>query len=95
MGSVTSMERMFSSAGRNATTWSVGDLSGWDTSSVTNMSRMFNSAGRNATTWDIGNLNYVDEDHKGWDVSKVTNHSYFVVWSQANIDTSKLPWQSD
>ena len=59
------------------------------------MAGMFKDAGRVATVWDIGNLNYVDEEHKGWDVSKVTLHTNFVSWGQSNIDTSKLPWQSN
>lgn len=92
---VTTMYEMFYLAGPDATTWTVGDLSGWDVSSVTSMADMFNYTGQNANTWDIGNLNYVDEEHKGWDVSNVVSHSDFVNWNQANIDTSKLPWQSD
>ena len=32
---------MFDEAGRYATTWTIGDLSGWDTSNVTNMLGMF------------------------------------------------------
>ena len=63
---VTDMHGMFQSAGRNATTWSIGDLSSWDTSKVTNMSGMFQSAGFNATTWSIGDLS-------SWDTSKVTD----------------------
>ena len=94
-GNITTMHEMFFGAGQNATVWSVGDLSGWDTRNVVDMSSMFRYAGENAVTWDIGNLNYIDESHKGWDVGNVTNHSNFVNWNQANIDTSKLPWQSN
>ena len=94
-GNVTTMSNMFSGSGKSAATWSVGDLSGWNTGKVTNMAGMFKDAGRVATVWDIGNLNYVDEEHKGWDVSKVTLHTNFVSWGQSNIDTSKLPWQSN
>ncbi len=95
VGNVQTMDSAFRDAGYKATTWNVGNLSGWNTSNVTDMSYMFKNAGYNATAWDIGNLNYVDEEHKGWDVSKVTKHSDFVVWNQSNIDTSKLPWQSN
>ena len=60
---------MFHSAGSNATTFDIGDISNWDTSSVTNMSQMFLSTGKNATTWRIGDLS-------GWDTSNVTTMSY-------------------
>ena len=48
---------MFSYAGYSATTWNIGNLSGWNTSNVTNMSRMFFYAGYDASTWNsIGTL---------------------------------------
>jgi hypothetical protein len=48
---------MFYCAGKDATTWNIGDLSNWDTSKVASMSYMFYQAGRNATTWSsIGTL---------------------------------------
>ena len=94
-GNVINMSSMFENTGRSATTWNIGDLSSWDTSNVKGMSYMFYFAGYNATTWDIRNLKYAGGEHKGWNVSKVTNHSSFVNWDQANIDTSKLPWQSN
>ena len=59
---------MFQGAGRNATTWSIGDLSGWDTSNVTDMINMFDFAGYNATTWNIGDIG-------GWDTGNVTRMS--------------------
>jgi surface protein len=65
---VTNMSKMFSNAGRNATTWSVGDLSGWDTSQVTNMSYMFSGVGYKATTFTL--------DLSGWNTSRVTDMSY-------------------
>ena len=37
----TDMQDAFSGIGRNAKTWSIGDLSNWDVSNVTNMSEMF------------------------------------------------------
>ncbi|MDO4760233.1 MAG: BspA family leucine-rich repeat surface protein [Candidatus Saccharibacteria bacterium] len=95
VSNVENMSSMFSGAGYNAITWGIGDLSGWDTGNVTNMSSMFQYAGAHANAWDVGNLNYVDEEHKGWDVSSVTDHSDFVDWSQPNINTSRLPWQSN
>lgn len=60
------MSSIFSQSGYNTTTWSVGDLSGWDTSSVIDMESMFNKAGYNATSWSIGDIS-------GWDTSNVTN----------------------
>ena len=65
---VTDLSAMFSYAGRNATTWSAGDLSSWNTSSVTDMSNMFYYAGYTATTWSVGDLS-------SWDTSSVTNMS--------------------
>ena len=45
------MSYMFSYTGSNAAiTWSIGDLSGWDTSSVVNMERMFYNVGCSART---------------------------------------------
>ena len=44
---------MFDRAGYSATTWSIGDLSNWNTSSVTNMQDMFSEAGYSATTWTV------------------------------------------
>ena len=41
---------MFYYAGCTATSWSVGDISNWNTSNVTDMSYMFNSAGNKAIT---------------------------------------------
>ena len=65
---VTNMSSMFSYAGRNATSWSVGNLSSWDTSKVTNMSSMFAGAGYSATNSFSLNLS-------GWNTSSVTNMS--------------------
>ncbi len=93
--SVTDMNYMFDYAGRKTAAWTIGDISKWDVSNVTTMEKTFYKTGTSTTTWDIGDLNYVDEGHKGWDVSSVANHSDFVDWSQSNIDTSKLPWQSN
>ena len=53
---VAVMSYMFHSTGYNATTWSIGDLSGWDTSNVTWMNDAFQGAGYNATTWNIGDI---------------------------------------
>jgi hypothetical protein len=58
------MSWMFYDAGESATTWSIGDISGWDTSNVTDMYGMFDSAGYSATTWSIGDIS-------GWDISKL------------------------
>ena len=59
---------MFSEAGCNATTFSLGDLSNWDTSNVTNMGAMFNRAGYKASyTLDL----------RSWNVKKVTKYTYF------------------
>ena len=58
---------MFSYAGYSATTWSIGDLSSWNTASVTNMSYMFREAGRRATTFTL--------DISSWDTSSVTDMS--------------------
>ena len=66
---VTDMSYMLTATGQAATTWSIGDLSNWDTSNVTKMIHMFGQdlgygAGYNATTWDIGDLS-------GWNTSNV------------------------
>ena len=65
----TDMSYMFYSAGRSATTWSIGDISSWNTSNVTDMSYMFAYAGNSTTTWSIGNLS-------SWNTFNVTNMSY-------------------
>ena len=44
---------MFNSAGYNATSWTIGDISGWNTSKVTNMSGMFFWAGAEAKTFNL------------------------------------------
>ena len=87
-GNVTNINAMFNNAGRNADTWNIGNLDDWKTGSVTDMSHAFSYAGYNAATWNIGDIH-------AWNVSNVTERTGFVNWSQANIDTSKLPWQSD
>ena len=56
---------MFYQAGYNATTWSIGNLSSWNTSSVTNMYNMFSHAGYSATTFNL--------DLSTWNTSSVTN----------------------
>ena len=61
---------MFYYAGYNATTWDIGDLSGWNTANVTNMHYMFYCAGYKATTYGALDLS-------GWNVANVTNHSSF------------------
>ena len=93
-GLVTSMSRMFSQAGRNATTFDIGNLSRWNVSNVTDMTMMFNYAGYSATTFDIGNLS-------NWNVSNVNNMEYMfsnagynsTTWNVGNLsrwDTSKV-----
>jgi surface protein len=62
---VTNMEGMFSGAGSNATSWSIGDISGWQTGKVMDMSSMFNGAGSNADTFTL--------DLSSWDTSAVTD----------------------
>ena len=47
------MRYMFSGAGPNATSWSIGNLSSWNTSKVNNMSYMFNYTGCDATTFNL------------------------------------------
>lgn len=86
--SVTNMTQAFFCAGWNALFWTVGDISSWDTSNVTSMSYMFYSSGSHAFTWGVGDIS-------GWNVENVGSHAGFVNWNQTNIDTSKLPWQSD
>ena len=74
------MGEMFSSAGYSATTWSIGDLSNWDTSKVTDMSSMFSNAGCYASTFDIGNLS-------NWDTAKVTDMSYMFSYAGESATT--------
>ena len=63
------MDSMFSQAGRNATTWSIGDLSNWNTSKVTNMQEIFSGAGYNAASFVLNLSN--------WNTSKVRYASEF------------------
>ena len=62
---MTDMSYMFYNAGRNASTWSIGDLSGWNTSKVTNMQDIFSGAGYNASSFNLNLSN--------WNTSKVTS----------------------
>ena len=70
---------MFNGAGISASTFEIGDLSSWDTSSVTDMSGMFTSAGRSASTFEIGDLS-------SWNASSVTDMSY--MFSSAGYSAS-------
>ncbi len=66
---VSSLRGVFTDAGKNATTWSLGDLSTWDTSNVTNMSYLFYGAGANTSSkWFVGDLSQ-------WNTSKVEDMS--------------------
>lgn len=62
------MSSMFDCAGMQSTTWTVGDLSEWDTSSTTYMNQLFKYAGNNTTMWSIGDIS-------GWDTSSVEDMS--------------------
>ena len=62
--SVKNMTEMFSHAGYNATTLSIGDISNWDTSSVVAMTGMFYAAGCNST-------NFTTLDLSGWNTSSL------------------------
>ena len=62
---VKDMSYMFYSAGENATTWNIGDLSSWSTDNVKNMRYLFAYAGYKAQTFNIGNLN-------NWNTANVT-----------------------
>ena len=64
------MNYMFNFAGYSATTWDIGDLSGWNTANVTNMDFMFDGAGDEAARARALNLS-------GWNVAKVTTHANF------------------
>ena len=74
---------MFSDAGYSATSWSVGDLSNWDTSQVTDMSHMFSGAGYSATSWSIGDLS-------NWDTSQVKYMSGMFSIAGSNAATFNL-----
>ena len=59
---------MFTYAGYKAKTFSLGDLSNWDTSNVTDMGCMFDHAGYSASyTLDL----------RSWNVKNVTGYSHF------------------
>ena len=76
---VTNMSYMFSSAGYNATTFTL-DLSSWNTEKVTNMHGMFAYAGYNATTWSVGDLS-------NWNTANVTNMSSMFEYAGYNATT--------
>ena len=84
ISSVTDMSYMFYEAGFWATTFDIGDLSGWKdkVSNITNMSYMFYYAGYNSTNdWEL----YLYE----WDVSSVTSHTDFKYSTETRIIS---PW---
>ena len=64
---VTDMSGMFNYAGYKATTWDIGDISGWDTSNVDEMAHVF----------EYSNINPVDL--RSWNVCNVTDYSNFAV----------------
>ncbi|MBQ3307131.1 MAG: BspA family leucine-rich repeat surface protein [Bacilli bacterium] len=66
MSRTSIMDYMFTSAGYNASTFSL-DLSSWDTSNVMSMSSMFQSAGYSVSTFSL--------DLSSWDTSNVTSMS--------------------
>ena len=59
------MSYMFQYVGYSATTWNIGNISSWNTSSVTDMRYMFSYAGYKAATFNL--------DLSSWNTSKVTN----------------------
>jgi len=65
---VTTMYQMFKEAGKNATTWSVGDIRNWNVSKVINMEDMFYAAGQIADYSLYLNA---------WSVTQVTSYSNF------------------
>ena len=71
------MYNMFHRVGYWASTWNIGDLSGWDTSKVTNMYGMFDSIGRCASILSIGDLS-------GWNTSQVTDMSDMFRYAGSN-----------
>ena len=73
---------MFVEAGYSATTWSVGDLSNWDTSSVTDMIHMFTDAGRNASSFTLNLSN--------WDTSSVTDMMHMFTYAGYNASSFTL-----
>ena len=62
------MYRMFTDEGYNATKFSIGNLSSWNTKSVERMDSMFYYAGSKAT-WSL--------NCSGWNVNNVTNYDNF------------------
>jgi hypothetical protein len=70
------MQWTFMGAGQNAATFSLGDLSSWNTGNVTSMDSMFKYAGQSAQ---------YHLDLSGWDVSKVTAYGGFAYGTGTNI----------
>ena len=75
---------LFDGAGREASTYYIGDLSNWNTSQMTNMSAMFLQAGTNDVEWYVGDLSTKiitrtdGTTYTAWDVSNVKNmHGMF------------------
>lgn len=65
----------FEKAGYTATTFNIGDIGTWDTSSVETTVGMFSYTGYNAKSFDIGDLS-------NWDVSKVTLMGYKITYTE-------------
>lgn len=79
MSGIDMLNGMFRQAGRDATYWSIGDISNWNTSNVTLSNTVFYNVAGNATQWSIGDLSTKTvtlqdgTTYTAWDVSQVTN----------------------
>lgn len=68
ISNVITMNGMFKMIGRNATIWSIGDISNWNVLNVTYMSYMF---------WDVGVFVGYKLDLSGCNVFNVTSYDWF------------------
>jgi hypothetical protein len=74
---------MFDTAGYNAQTWSIGDLSGWTMDKAGNAASLFYRAGYSATSFNLGNLG-------GWSTGTITNMSN--MFRQTAVNAAAADW---
>lgn len=84
ISNVTRTDKMFEQAGREASKWSIGDLSNWNTANVENMESMFTNLASKVTGDTVFSLG----DLSKWDTSKVKNMKNMFNWTAGNAKWS-------
>ena len=73
------MDGMFYGIGRRASSWDIGDISQWNTTSVKSITSMFNMAGKRTSVLDLSK----------WNVSVTERHDSFIDSTQTMVISPK------